>query len=347
MSKIVRVLVVSAIVTVVGLSSACNRPTKSTGTVVGELPPVVATVGDAQITREELEKAASGQLSRVKAQIYEIQKNALDKLIGDKLLAAAAKQAGKSPENYLKDEVESKIKAPTEDELKQFYKRNQAQMNGRKFEEIREQIANYLTGTQRRQLQQQLGDRLRSMIDVKINISPPRTQVSAGDAPSQGPADAKVTMIEFSDYQCPFCGRSRPTVNQVLKKYGDKIRYVFRDFPLSFHDKSAKAHEAAHCAGEQGKYWEMNHLLFANQHSLDVSNLKNYAAQIGLDQKKFDTCLDSGKFAARVQRDIQEGASYGVSGTPSFFINGIPLSGARPFSAFSKIIDEELSRSGS
>jgi protein-disulfide isomerase len=175
----------------------------------------------------------------------------------------------------------------------------------------------------------------------------PRTEVSLDDDPIKGNKNAPVTIVEFSDYQCPFCGRYfSQTYPQILKQYVNtgKVKYVFRDFPLSFHKNAQKAAEAAECAHEQDKYWEMHDKLFENQRNLDIASLKQYAADINLDTKKFNSCLDSGKYASEVQKDFNEGSRYGVSGTPTFFINGIKLVGAQPLSAFKQVIDAELTK---
>lgn len=172
----------------------------------------------------------------------------------------------------------------------------------------------------------------------------PRVQVSAADAPSKGPANAPVTIIEFSDFQCPFCSRGKATMDQVVSTYGDKVRLVFRNFPLSFHQNAEKAAEAAQCANEQGKFWEYHDILFANQGALAVENLKQYAVDLKLDTAKFNSCLDSGKYAAKIQTDISDGQAAGVRGTPAFYINGRSISGAQPFENFQKVIEEELAK---
>lgn len=175
----------------------------------------------------------------------------------------------------------------------------------------------------------------------------PRAEVSLDDDAVKGDENAPVTIVEFSDYECPFCGRYvTQTYPQIDRQYINtgKVKYVFRDFPLSFHQNARKAAEATECSGEQEKFWEMHDKLFQNQGNLDVSSLKKYAADIGLDTGKFNSCLDSGKYAQEVQKDLRDGSSYGVSGTPAFFINGIKIVGAQPFSVFKQIIDSELSK---
>lgn len=160
--------------------------------------------------------------------------------------------------------------------------------------------------------------------------------------PFFGPENAEVTIVEYSEFQCPYCARVVPTVNQIKEKYGDRVKVVFKDFPLDFHQYAQKAAEAAQCAHEQGRFWEYHDMLFANQGSLDIASLKQYASGLGLNTEQFNSCLDSGKYAAEVQQDLSDGRAAGVSGTPTFFINGEKLVGAQPFSAFESLIINEL-----
>jgi protein-disulfide isomerase len=172
----------------------------------------------------------------------------------------------------------------------------------------------------------------------------PTVEVSEDDDPVLGDANAPVTIIEFSDYECPFCTRFwSQTLPQIKTNYIDtgQVKLVYRDFPLGFHANAQKAAEAAECAEDQGKYWEMHDKLFETG-ALDVSSLKQHAADLGLDSSQFDSCLDTGKYTSEVQKDIQDGAAAGVSGTPSFFINGVKVVGAQPYAAFQQIIDSQL-----
>ncbi len=172
-----------------------------------------------------------------------------------------------------------------------------------------------------------------------------KVEVSIDDDSVKGDVDAKVTIIEFTDYECPFCARHyTSTMPQLQKEYIDtgKVKYVVRDFPLGFHTQAQKAAEAAECAGEQEKYFEMHDKLFDNGVQGGVSSFKQFAGQIGLNQGDFDSCLDSGKMESEVKKDMKDGQSYGVQGTPAFFINGRLISGAQPFSAFKQAIDAEL-----
>jgi protein-disulfide isomerase len=170
-------------------------------------------------------------------------------------------------------------------------------------------------------------------------------EIDVDDDPAKGPQDAKVIIVEFSDYQCPFCVKAESTVKEILDTYQDKVRFVYRDFPLSFHQYAQKAAEAAECADEQGKFWDYHDLLFEKQEdwsSGGIEKFKEYAVQLGLNSEEFNQCLDGGTMASEVENDLQDGKSYGVKGTPAFFLNGELISGAQSFSVFQEKIDEIL-----
>lgn len=173
--------------------------------------------------------------------------------------------------------------------------------------------------------------------------TPSRAEIKITDDDHvRGERDASVVIVEYSDFQCPFCSRAQPTIQQIESTYGDDVAIVYRHFPLSFHPEAQKSAEASECAAEQGKFWEMHDKLFENQEILSIPNYKTWATEIGIDTAKFNDCLDSGKYAAKIQEDFNEGQQLGVRGTPGFFINGKPLSGAQPFAAFQSQIDPEL-----
>jgi protein-disulfide isomerase len=181
---------------------------------------------------------------------------------------------------------------------------------------------------------------------VTMVLDAPRATITIEpDDPALGAANAPVTIVEFSDFQCPFCQRVAPTLKKLRETYGDKIRIVWKDFPLtSIHPQAFKAAEAAQCAREQGKFWEYHDRLFANQQALQLDALKQYAAQLGLDAAKFNACVDMATYAERVQAQMQVGANLGVNSTPAVFVNGRLLSGAQPYETFAQVIDEELAR---
>src|SRR3989442_5784065 len=190
-------------------------------------------------------------------------------------------------------------------------------------------------------------EELKKTHKTTVALRPPVIEVAPAGRPERGGgAKASVTVIEFSDYQCPFCGRAESTVDEVMKQYGNKVRLVYRDFPLPMHPQARPASEAASCAGAQGKFWEYHAKLFANQTALGEDKLKEYAKDVGLDQAKFDQCLKDKPFKVAIDKDIADGAKVGVSGTPAFFINGRMLSGAQLFDKFKELIDEELTAKG-
>ena len=173
--------------------------------------------------------------------------------------------------------------------------------------------------------------------------APPVVDVSTAGQPSIGPDNAKVVLVEFMDFQCPFCKRhADETLPRLLSEFGGKVRFVERNLPLVIHPSAQKAAEASECAYAQGKYWEYHDVLFRNQTALDVASLKRYARDLDLDGAAFDACLDSGQGAARVKQDTEEASRLGVSGTPTFFLNGRKIVGARPFAQFKADIEAAL-----
>lgn len=342
MKKLSLVLVLA--VTAILFTSCSNSGTSATSVTSTNPSEVVATVNDVNVTVADLDKAVKGRLQRVDQEIYEIKKDTLGELVEKKLIEQASAKQGKSYDDYIKENIDDKATAPTEDEIKKFYEGRKEQMGGKALKDVEEQIRLYLIQAKKQGARQQLLNGLRASGNIKIALQPPRIDVEVGDNPSIGPKDAPVTIIEFTDYQCPFCTRVRPTINQIIDEYKDKVRYVLRDFPLSFHQFAKKAHEAAHCAGDQGKYWNYNKELWANQQALQVDKLKEYAKKIKLNIDKFEDCLNKGKYTKTVEENVAYGSSVGAQGTPSFFINGIFFSGARPLADFKEVIDRELKK---
>jgi protein-disulfide isomerase len=311
----------------------------------------MARWGSETITVGDLDDAAKKDLRRMeneyRERAHEMKKAVLDGLIAKRLVEAKAKAAGKTPEQYIDSEVISKVGDPTEQEVREVFDRVKA--SGRPvppLDQAKPQIAGFLKQQKAQEALRGFYDRLRAEAKVEVLLPPwrpPRVEVAA-DGPSRGPAKAPVTIVEFSDYECPYCGRAEAVVSQVLASYGDKVRLVYRDYPLPMHPSAPKAAEAAHCAEDQGKYWEMHGKLFANQRELSVDSIKGYAKELGLDAGKFAACLDSGEKAKIVEAHRKAGDEAGVSGTPAFFVNGILLSGAQPYEAFKQLIDPELAK---
>ena len=311
---------------------------------------VVASWEGGAVKYGELSTEVKSQVTRLEidylTQRYQTEAQALEQMVMENLLEMEAKAQGHpGPDELLKIEVESKVTPPTDAEKREFYKVMERQLRGAPYESVEERIAAELLRRAQSERFATYMDGLKAKYKVKLLLpypDLPRIEVGVDDDPSIGPATAPVTIVEFGEYQCPYCGKANPSVQQVLKEYEGKVRIVYRDFPLSFHDRAIPAAIAANCAGDQGKYWEMHDQLMANQQSLQESDLKGYAQNIALDLSKWEACRQDPAQAAEVQKDMEDGAKAGVSGTPAFFINGIMLSGAQSFSEFKTIIDREL-----
>lgn len=308
-------------------------------------PGVAARVDDQVVTFDELEKVLAPQLARLQEQKFQLMESKLEELIGERLLALEAKRRGITVEGLLQAEVTSKVPEVTDTELTTFMTQNSASLQG-EAAELRPKVRDYLKG---QKLQVGRHAYLTSLLRrAKVERfleepAPIRIQVSAEGAFTQGPKDASVTVVEFSDFQCPFCSRVVGTLKEVVRLYPRQVRLAFRDFPIaSLHPKAPKAAEAARCAGDQGKFWQYHDLLFGSQAQATIADFKRFADQLKLDADSFATCLDSGRYAAAVAADVQEGARLGITGTPTFFINGRLLVGAQPLETFQRIIEREL-----
>ncbi len=311
---------------------------------------VVASWNGGEISSTELDDTISTELTKLKAEYvtssHEARQQGLDALIGEKVLEAEAKKRGlEGVEALLKAEVNDKVKAPTDEEVQTFYKVMARRMGGRSLEEVRPAIVGEI---QRRAFAERFEAFMGEMhlaYEVKLSLPKPdmpRIPISVDDDPFIGPEDAPITIVQFAEFQCPYCGRAKEVIDQVMEKYEGKVRMVYRDFPLSFHDRAIPAAVAANCAGEQGQYWPMYDALMSNQRALAESDLTKHATTLGLDLAKWNTCREDPAQAAEVQKDFEDGTKAGVQGTPAFFINGIFLNGAVPLEQFTAIIDAEL-----
>jgi protein-disulfide isomerase len=307
----------------------------------------LAVVDGVAIGSEEVEKSLAGQLSKLEEQIYNLKRQKLDALINEKLLEKEAAKRKLTMPALLDAEVTSKISLVTEQEIEKFYQENKAQVKGEQTE-VREKIRSYLQNQKLAAKREEFLRSLRGQAKVVVNLKAPpvqRIEVSVQGAPFKGGEKAPVTIVEFSDFHCPFCKRVVPTLAQLESKYGDKVKLVFRDFPIdSLHPGASKAHEAARCADEQGKFWAYHDKLFAGPANSSPELFNRFAKEVGLEPVAFETCLSSGKHQAAIKKDIEEGQRLGVAGTPAFFINGRLFTGAQPLEAFARVIEEELAR---
>jgi protein-disulfide isomerase len=307
----------------------------------------LAEVNGETITTAELERALGAKLSRLQEQIYDLKRQELEGLIAQRLLTHEAAKRGISVAALLDAEVTAKVGLVTESEIEAFYQANKGRLRGDESR-LRDGIRAHLQEQKLAARRAQLLESLRSQSKVVVRLQPPpivRVAVPVDGAPARGAAEAPVTLVEFSDFHCPFCKRAQATLNQIMERYPGKVRHVFRDFPVDgLHPQARPAAEAARCAQDQGKFWEYHDVLFANPPRATPDDLRRYAEQIALDVPTFERCVADGTHRAKVQRDYDEGARLGVEGTPAFFVNGRLISGAQPLEAFTKVIEQELAR---
>jgi protein-disulfide isomerase len=309
----------------------------------GAVPPPAATVAGKAIDLAEVDGLVRPQLMELRAREYQIRSQALDALITRELMEKEAAARGVTAEALDQAEVVAKATV-AEAEVKSVYDANRARLGKASEAEGMEQVRNALRQQRQTERRNAFARELRAKHEVKVLLEPYRVPVELAGAPVRGNPKAAVTIVEFSDFECPFCVRARPTVKRVRDTYGDKVQWAFRHYPLDFHPQAQKAGEAAACAAEQGRFWEMHDLLWDKPTQLQVPELKQHAGVLGLDAQAFAACLDGGRHADLVERDFRAGQEYGVTGTPAFFVNGRLISGAQPFEAFQQVIDDELAR---
>jgi protein-disulfide isomerase len=268
-------------------------------------------------------------------------------MVDDYLLQQAAEKQKLSVAQYLKDETEDKAAAGIDEKAAhKFYNENKDKLPTLKtagsFDKIKDRLVAALRQQAAQQKRAELLTRLRKQAGVKILLEPPRMEVASGGHPAFGPGNAPVTIVEFGDFQCPFCRAAESTVKAVQHRYGDRVGLVYVDFPLNFHNHAMQAANAARCAGEQDKFWQYHDALFADQSKLAAADLKATAKKLGLDPSKFDACLDQARYQSGINHDVELGSKLNVTGTPTFFIDGRSLVGAQPETKFTELIDEEL-----
>lgn len=300
-----------------------------------------ATIGATSISLSELDTAIGARLIRLRTDEYNIRRNVLEDMIATKLIDAEAARRHITTEALFKTEIEAKITQPDVAEIEPVYDGVAEKYPGLTKDQVLAEIAGGMRRQRLAARRAQFIKELRAAAIVKVNLDPPRVAVKA-EGPARGGASALVTIVEFSDFECPFCSHAVQTLQQVEKAYGDKVRIVFRDYPLFSHRTSKRAAEAAHCADELGKFWEMHDRLFSKGGPFTDADLYRFATEAGIDRNTFDQCLTSGKYKEAWKVSQDEGNRVGVTSTPSFFINGRMIVGAAGYEVFSRIIDEEL-----
>ena len=319
------------------------------GNAHADVPDVLATVGGDRITMANVRERAANDLDQIETQYQMVRskviESALDSILNERVLGAEAKKQGKSIEELIAAETGS-IPAPTDADIDAWYKENQDRAGGRPLDQVRPQVAEFLRQQRKKTALDSLYARLNREANVKVDFKPYRLTFDNAGAPAIGSENAPVTVVEFSDFQCPFCRGFAPTLKLVEKNFRGKVRVVYRQAPItSIHPFAFKAAEASLCAQEQGKFWEMHDAMFADQEKLAVAELKRRARALGMDGKKFDNCLDSGRTVERVQTDMAEGTRVGVKGTPAVFVNGVELKGgAVSYDVVAAAVEKELAR---
>lgn len=315
--------------------------------------PVVATWEGGELKLSEVEASVKNKLTAMEQEYqlerYQLLSQALDGAIDDAILEAEAKKKGLADvRELLKAEIEDKATPPTEEQKRAFFEQVQDQLRGAPYEMVEPMLGAELT---QRQLAERYTDYvtdLREGADVSASMPYPELAkvdiAVTDDDPRLGPADAPVTLVEFAEYQCYFCAKVNPTVRQLVEDYEGKVALVFKDFPLGNHQRAFPAAVAARCAGDQDAYWKMNQVLLDNQQGLADEDFVRYAEQVGLDVEAFSACIESGKHQPAIRAAMAQGEALGVQATPTFYVNGVLVSGAQPYDVFKTVIDQELAR---
>lgn len=327
--------------------SATNGAAPATTASGDEL---LAVVGTDSISVADVRESSSGsRLAAIEAdyrrQRSELLEQAVDALVRERLLEAEAGSRDMTVDEMLEAESGQSLEV-TDAEIEAWYEQNRSRLRGRSLESIRDQIEATIRRDKRSPVVERLVADLRGDTEVEVFVEPYRVALDNEGAPVDGPDDAPVTLVEFSDFECPYCGRFYPTFKLLKQNYGDRLRVVYRHFPLTnIHPNAWKAAEASMCAHEEGRFWEYHDRLFQNQEALGTAALVQHAEAVGLDRGDFEECLASGRYQERVQSDLDAGRTVGVSGTPALFVNGIQVpGGAVPYRTVADAIDEELAR---
>jgi predicted DsbA family dithiol-disulfide isomerase len=300
----------------------------------------VSEINGQKITRADLEKAQGNKLLQARYQYYQAELKALDEFIENRLLQDEARKRNMSVDELLDKEVVSKIQNPTDEQLQFFYDDLNVKDS---FANLRDKIFDHVR--QRRIAKQRAAfiESIRTKSEVLITLAPPSADFPLEGAPRLGPENAPVRLVEFADYQCPYCAKVNPHIAKLREEFGDKVSVYFKDLPLQMHANARKAAEAARCAGDQNKFWEFHDQLFRSA-QLEVPQLKQQARDLKLDADKFDKCLDEGTQAAAVQKDLTDAQQLGLSGTPAFFLNGQYFSGAVDYNTIRDMVNQQLTK---
>ena len=310
---------------------------------VGTDGDVAAEIGSAKVTMAEVDQRAAGALARIEFDRYQARRRALEEIVAERLLDEAARARGLSKEALVKAEIDDKLKDPTDADVAATYETHKGQLGGLTLADVSERIRTGIIQQERATLEASFQDSIRKNTTVKVLLPEPRTVVQVpASAPSLGPADAKVTIVEFLDYQCPYCHRAQQSVDQVMKEYEGKVRFVHRDYLLG-KPRSLPSARAARCAGEQGKFWEYHRGLLLQAGDFSDADLTNRAKALGLDGARFASCAATDKFDADIhERRPRRAASSASPAPPPSSSTASARSEPCPSSEFRELIDAEL-----
>jgi protein-disulfide isomerase len=299
---------------------------------------VVVVVGGHKFTMAEVEQKESSRLLQARNTYYQSQKTAINHFIEEQVLEQKAQAEHLTVDELVQRDIASKVTDPTEDQMRVYY---EGLGTEDPFEKVRPQILSHIHDLRVAKVRAEYIKNLKGQTDVAITIFPPGAEMSVDGAPIIGAKNAPVTLVEYADYECPYCQAVYPDLKKLEHDFDGKLSVVFKDCPLPMHSHAKKAAEAAMCAGSQGKFWEFHNMLFENR-KLEVPQLKEDAQSLGLNVAEFDKCLDSGAEAPKVQKGFEEAQALGLTGTPSFFINGHFYSGAMKYEALREVVEQEL-----
>jgi len=311
---------------------------------------IVAVVAGEPISAAAVEEALGHRLAKLEEQAYELRRQQLDEMIAERLLEAEAKRRDLSVEALLEQEVAARVEPVTDADVDAFISENRSRLPADPGA-LKPRIQAFLAAQKEAARRTEFVEGLKAAAKVDVRLKRPRVyraRVADARAPSRGPASAPVTVVEFSDFHCPFCRSVQPTLDTLLEKYPDQVRLEYRHLPLDqIHPHARRAAEASWCADEQGKFWAFHDRLYASGPDASDATLARLAREAGLDRPAFQACLESGRAKEPVQQDVEEAARHGLTGTPGFLVNGRLLSGSLPLDAFVEVVEEELKETSS
>ena len=314
------------------------------------LDKTIVSFNGGSVSTQDIQERAESEMFKLRKQEYEIQRRIAYDMAIQQIIKLEAEEKKLNEKVLVEAYVEKNFEPPTEDMLQNFYKYNQKRIN-KSFSAARPEIYQQAVQYIKKNIEDRYYQELAKKYELKVQIKsplPPRMEIDVKDEPFWGKPDSKVVVVEYSDIECPYCQRMQSDAQKIREEYKEKIKWVVKDFPLSFHQNARKAHIAANCALEQKKYFEYQSKIFVPGANLSPQTLVNSAKSLGLNITQFKKCLvdQNGERSKEIDEDIKSGSQNGVSGTPTIFVNGRLSTEFRSYSGMKKVLDEELNRMG-